>query len=87
MEIRVCHLVFFPENNSNLLCCVTALCVSYFSICFSLLTNLGIREYSQHCVSKVMNFGENPTFDVILSLGSGTDYHVLDNFLKLDLVD
>ena len=50
MEIRVCHLVFFPGNNSNLLCRVTALCVSYFSICFSPLTNLGIHEYSQHYV-------------------------------------
>lgn len=28
-----------------------------------------------------MNFGENPTFDAIFSLGSGTDYHLLDNFL------
>lgn len=39
-----------------------------------------------------MNLGENPTFDVIFSLGSGTDYHLLDNFLKLrlswlDLID
>ena len=31
------------------------------------------------CVSEVMNFGDNPTFDVIST-------YVLDNLLKSDLV-
>ena len=66
-DIVLPHLLFFPRNGKSLqlyvcrqiaeLCnflCHVIFLVCYFSICFSPLTNLGIRVNSQHLYHQVV---------------------------------